>query len=174
MFLKVNRFLSEAICDNFSLLFFFAFFSPSLQELFATLNSMDTDSLETVKVIPVLPLVSEKPNTEQKEFTKTIWNQLPTLKSRRDKCKRSLQVLRKHKKNSKCLYSSQDRPRPLKMFDKELEAVLDQISRRAQAEITLMIKQQVKDLTADIEAILAQQQSLHDLTLVIPCMYGGL
>lgn len=56
------------------------------------------------------------------------------------------------------------------MFDKELEAVLDQISRRAQAEITLMIKQQVKDLTADIEAILAQQQSLHDLTLVIPCM----
>ena len=135
---------------------------------------MDTDSLETVKVIPVLPLVSEKPNTEQKEFTKTIWNQLPTLKSRQDKCKRSLQVLRKHKKNSKCLYSSQDRPRPLKMFDEELEAVLDQISRRAQAEITLMIKQQVKDLTADIEAILAQQQSLHDLTLVIPCMYGGL
>ena len=60
------------------------------------------------------------------------------------------------------------------MFEKELQAVLDQISRRAQAEITLMIKQQVKDLTADIEAILAQQQSPHDLTLVIPCMYGGL
>ena len=67
-------------------------------------------------------------------------------------------------------YSSQYRPRPHKSFDKELQAVLDQISRRAQAEITLMIKQQVKDLTADIEAILAQQQLLHDLTLFIPCM----
>ena len=168
-FLKVNRFLFEAICDNFSLLVF-CIFSPTLQELFATLNSMDTDSLETVKVIPVLPLAPEKPNTEQKEFTKTIWNQLATLKIRRDKCKRSLQVLRKHKKNSMSPYSSQYGPRPHKSFDKELQAVLDQISRRAQAEITLMIKQQVKDLTADIEAILAQQQLMHDLTLVIPCM----
>ena len=49
-------------------------------------------------------------------------------------------------------------------FDKEFQTVLDQISPRAHTEVlTLMIKQQKKNLAGDNEVIEAQQQLLQDL-----------
>ena len=114
---------------------------------------------------------SKKPKTYQTEGTKTIYNWLLTLKTRRAKCKRSLQVLREHAKNSTCPYGLQYRLRPhipVVQFDREFQTNLDQNGRLANAELLMLkIKQQKKNLhvyvTANNEAIQAQQQLLQDL-----------
>ena len=114
---------------------------------------------------------SKKPKTYQTEGTITIRNRLLTLKTRRAKCKRSLQVLREHTKNSTCPSGLQYRLRPhipVVQFDREFQTNLDQNGRLANAELLmLMIKQQKKNLhvhvTANNEAIQAQQQLLQDL-----------
>ena len=101
----------------------------------------------------------------------TIRNRLLTLKTRRAKCKRSLQVLREHAKNSTCPYGLQYRLRPhipVVQFDREFQTNLDQNGRLANAELLMLkIKQQKKNLhvhvTANNEAIQAQQQLLQDL-----------
>ncbi|CAH3180868.1 unnamed protein product, partial [Porites lobata] len=87
------------------------------------------------------------------------------------KCKRSLQVLREHAKNSTCPYGLQYRLRPhipVVQFDREFQTNLDQNGRLANAELLMLkIKQQKKNLhvhvTANNEAIQAQQQLLQDL-----------
>ena len=114
---------------------------------------------------------SKKPKTYQTEGTITIRNRLLTLETRRAKCKRSLQVLREHAKNSTCPYCLQYRLRPhipVVQFDREFQTNLDQNGCLANAELLmLMIKQQKKNLhvhvTANNEAIQAQQQLLQDL-----------
>ena len=118
-----------------------------------------------------IPAVNEIPDAEpapQKhkadEGSKSIRNRLTTLETRRAKCKRSLQVLREHAKNSTCPYGLQYRPKPHIRFDREFQTALDQISHRAHTELlALMIKQQEKNLAADNQAIKAQQQLLQNL-----------
>ena len=101
--------------------------------------------------------VNEIPDTEPApkkhkadEGNKSIRNRLTTLKTRRAKCKRSLQVLREHAKNSTCPYGLQYRPKPHIRFDQEFQTALAEISHRAHTELLApMIKKQGKNLAAD-------------------------
>ena len=98
------------------------------------------------------------------EGKKSIRNRLTTLETRRAKCKRSLQVLREHAKNSTCPYGLQYRPKPHIRFDQEFQTALAEISHRAHTELlALMIKNQEKNLAADNQATKAQQQLLQNL-----------
>ena len=112
--------------------------------------------------IPEPALKQHKP--QQTEGMKNIRNRLTSLETRRAKCKRSLQVLREHARNSTCPYGLQYRPKPHIRFDREFQTSMDQICQRAHAELlTLMIKEQEKNLAADNQAIQAQQQRLQNL-----------
>ena len=112
-----------------------------------------------VQVIPDSQPAPKKPKPNQTEGAKIIRNRLLTMETRRAECKRSLQILREHAKNSTCPYGLQYRPKPHIRFDREFQTALDQISHWAHAELlTLMIKQQEKNLAAEKEAIQAQQQ----------------
>ena len=138
--------------------------APAISPIKSPKQPRDLDSPDSIQAIPDSQPAPKKPKTDQAEGAKTIRNRLLTLETRRAKCKRSLQVLGEHAKNSTCPYGLQYRPKPHIRFDREFQTALDQISRRAHAELlTLMIKQQEKNLAADNEAIQAQQQLLKDL-----------
>ena len=133
--------------------------TPALSPIKSPKRQRDTDSpLEIPEPAPK----QHKP--EQTEGMKNIRNRLTSLETRRAKCKQSLQVLREHARNSTCPYGLQYRPKPHIRFDREFQTSMDQICQRAHAELlTLMIKEQEKNLAADNQAIQAQQQRLQNL-----------
>ena len=134
---------------------------PALSPIKSPKRPRDCDS-PAVNEIPDAEPAPKKHKAD--EGSKSIWNRLTTLETRRAKCKRSLQVLREHAKNSTCPYGLQYRPKPHIRFDREFQTALDQISHRAHTELlALMIKQQEKNLAADNQAIKAQQQLLQNL-----------
>ena len=133
--------------------------APALSPIKSPKRQRDTDSPAE---IPEPALKQHKP--EQTEGMKNIRNRLTSLETRRAKCKRSLQVLREHARNSTCPYGLQYRPKPHIRFDRKFQTSMDQICQRAHAELlTLMIKEQEKNLAADNQAIQAQQQRLQNL-----------
>ena len=134
---------------------------PALSPIKSPKRPRDCDS-PAVNEIPDAEPAPKKHKAD--EGSKSIRNRLTTLETRRAKCKRSLQVLREHAKNSTCPYGLQYRPKPHIRFDREFQTPLDQISHRAHTELlALMIKQQEKNLAADNQAIKAQQQLLQNL-----------
>ena len=133
--------------------------APALSPIKSPKRSCDTESPE--KIPEPAP---KQHRTEQNEGIKTMRNRLTSLETRRAKCKRSLQVLREHARNSTCPYGLQYRPKPHIRFNRQFQTSMDQICQRAHAELlALMIKEQEKNLAADNQAIQAQQQHLQNL-----------
>ena len=127
--------------------------APALSPIKSPKRQRDIDSPAE---IPEPAPKQHKP--EQTEGMKNIRNRLTSLETRRVKCKRSLQVLREHARNS------QYGPKPHIRFDRQFQTSMDQICQRAHAELlALMIKEQEKNLAADNQAIQAQQQKLQNL-----------
>ena len=96
--------------------------APALSPIKSPKRQRDTDSPAE---IPEPALKQHKP--EQTEGMKNIRNRLTSLETRRAKCKRSLQVLREHARNSTCPYGLQYRPKPHIRFDREFQSSMDQI-----------------------------------------------
>ena len=135
--------------------------APAISPIKSPKRPRGLDNPDCVQVIPDSQPAAQKSKINQTESDKTIRNRLLTLETRRAKWKQSLQVLREHAKNSTCPFGLQHRPKPHIWFDREFQTALDQISHRAHAELlTLIVKQQEKNLAADNEAIQAQQQLL--------------
>ena len=83
--------------------------APAISPIKSPKRPRDLDSPDFAQVIPDSQPAPKKPKTNQTEGAKTIRNRLLTLETRRAKCKRSLQVLREHAKNSTCPYGLQYR-----------------------------------------------------------------
>ena len=136
---------------------------PALSPIKSPKRPCDYDS-------PVNEIPDAEPAPKKRKAdvgSKSIRNRLTTMETRRANCKRPLQVLREHAKNSTCPYGLQHRLKPHIRFDREFQTTLDQISHRAHTELlALMIKQQENNLAAENQAIKAQQQLLQNLNPV--------
>ena len=104
--------------------------APALSHIKSPKRKRDTESQAEIPE-PVL----KQPKPEQTEGMKNIRNRLNSLETRRAKCKRSLQVLREHARNSTCPYGLQYRPKPHIRFDRQFQTSMDQICQRAYAEL---------------------------------------